>query len=564
MRRILCLIAAAATAVAAAAATPVTVVPVTAPHGMVVAGHPEAARIGVAILKAGGNAIDAAVATSLAAGVAEPYSSGLGGKLMLVYYEAKTGQTFAVDAMDAAGSLDVAAYARRPEEDRSYGYGAVCVPGLPAGLWAAHQRWGVKPWAEDVRPAVALARGGFDVLDKTRDLFAEQEKKLRRGDAEIARLYLQQGRLPAVGSRLANEDLARTLEVLAEQGRDGFYRGPIARAIVAASSRGGGVLTLGDFAKYEAHITAPIAVDFRGYHLVGAPPPASGPAFFMAAMKVVENESFGSGPLRTADNLDLIGRAFRVTSREVWRTVGDMPDAPFQIERLLAPDAIAGFRRELNLPAAVPPRKVARRDDEPFFESAMAATTHFVIVDAEGNIVTATQSQSLHFGAGVVPPGTGIVLNDSMSNFNFTEPAHANFVAPGKRPRSTIGPTIVFQNGKPVLALGIPGAARIPTALLQVLLDRLALQRPLADAIGDTRVHYATARRSEEADTFEAEKSFPTGVAAQLAQRGWKIALPEEAGRGRHFGGINAVEINADGSLTGFADPRRTNAAMGY
>ena len=221
------------------AGVPVNVIPVVARHGMVVAGHPEATQAGVAVLQAGGNAIDAAVAVSLSLGVAEPYGSGLGGKLMLLYYEAATRKTYAVDAMDAAGSLDVAAYLPRPEEDRSYGYGSVCVPGLAAGLWTAHQKWGKLKWADNVAPAIKLAREGFEILPKTRDFFAEQEKKLRRGDPEIARLYLPEGQLPVVGSRLPSADLARTMELLAQHGRDGFYRGPVAEAIVAAAQKGG-------------------------------------------------------------------------------------------------------------------------------------------------------------------------------------------------------------------------------------------------------------------------------------------------------------------------------------
>jgi len=549
----------------APAATPVTVTPATARQGMVVAAHPQAAEAGLAVLKAGGNAIDAAVATSLAVGVAEPYGSGLGGKLMLLYFDAKSGRTFAVDAMDAAGSLDVAAYVKRPEEDRSYGYGSVCVPGLGAGLWAAHRKWGTKPWAEAVQPAVALARKGFRILPKTRELFAEQEKKLRRGDAEIARLYLPGGKLPAAGSLLPNEDLARTMEALAQRGRDGFYRGPVAAAIVAASQKGGGVLTLEDLAGYEARITEPIQATFRGYTLMCAPPPASGAALFLPIMKALEEESFGGGPLRTAENLDRIGRLWRVVFPHIARTVGDAPESRFLFEKLLAPDSIAEIRAKAFSPAAAK-KKVAGGWGEisPFYESEMAATTHFIVADAQGNIVCATQSQSLHFGAGVVPPGTGVVLNDSMSNFSFVDLKSLNGLAPGRRPRSTIAPTLVLRGGRPVFAIGIPGSSRIPTALLQTLLDRLALNRPLAEAIGDTRVHYSSPFRRDDGEAFEAEQSFPHAVSQEMQARGWRVNLPEPAGTGRHFGGINAIEFNADGTLTGFADPRRTNAAVGW
>lgn len=568
---------------AARAEVLVKVEPVTAPHAMVVAAHPQAVAIGVAVLRSGGNAIDAAVATSLAIGVAEPFGSGLGGKLMLLFFEAKSGRTHVVDAMDAAGSLDVAAYVQRPAEDRSYGYGAVCVPGLGAGLWAAHQKWGVRKWAENVRPAVALARDGFRILPKTRDAFAEVESKLRRGDAEIARLYLPRGALPEVGTLLPNEELARTMELFAEHGRDGFYRGPVAEAMVAAAQRGGGVLTLEDLASYEARVTEPILMDFRGYRLVCAPPPASGAALFLPIMKAMEDDSFGGGPLRTAGNLDRIGQVWRVVSPEMWRIVADVPESRFLMEKLLAPDSIRAIRAQAF--AVEPPRKVAdgKRglfpdgrsaaiaatgravpQEELFYESAQAATTHFIVVDPQGNIVCATQSQSLHFGAGVVPPGTGVVMNNSMSNFNFTDATQLNYVAPGKRSRSTIAPTIVLRGGKPVFAVGVPGASRIPTALLQVLLDRLVLNRPLAAAIGDTRVHFAAAFRKGEVEQFEAEQSLPVAATEGLRARGWKVELPEVAGRGRHFGGVNAIEFNRDGTVTGFADPRRTNVAAGY
>jgi len=542
---------------------PVSVEVVKAAHGMVVAGHPQAAQAGVDILQAGGNAIDAAVAVSLATGVAEPYSSGLGGKLMLLYYEAASGRTYALDAMDAAGSLDVTAYLRRPEEDHSYGYGSVCVPGLAAGLWTAHQKWGRQPWADNIAPALKLARDGFEILPKTRVFFAEQEKKLRRGDAEIARLYLPDGQLPVVGSHLANADLAHTLALLAQHGRDGFYRGPVAAAIVAASVQGGGALTLDDLAHYEARLVEPIGLDFRGYRLLASPPPTNGAPLFLTIMKALEDETFAGGPLRSAVNLDRIGRVWREVQPLVQRSVGDAPEAYFNYEKMIAPDSIAAIRRRARAPTGAVPA-VAWWDDSGASESAMAATTHFIVADAAGNIVCATQSQSLHFGAGVVPPGTGVVLNDSMSNFAYTDPRSINYVAPGKRPRSTIAPTIVLRSGRPILAIGIPGAARIPTALLQALLDRLAFDRPLREAIGDTRVHFELNWRKDNQESLQAEASLPAADIAALSRLGWKVELAEPAGTGQIFGGINAIEVNAAGGYTGYADPRRTNAARGY
>ena len=547
-----------------AAETPVRVEPVSAAHGMVVAGHPQAAQIGVAVLRAGGNAVDAAVAVSLALGVAEPQASGLGGKLMLLYYEAASGRTYALDAMDAAGgSLDVEAYKRRPEDDRYNGYASAAAPGLAAGLWLAHQQWGARPWAENVAPAVQLARAGFEVLPKTRDFFAEKEAVLRRGDAEIARLYLPDGALPVVGSRLANADLARTLELLAAQGRDGFYRGPVAAAMVAAAEKnGGGTFNLADLAAYEARLTEPIGIDFQGYRLLSSPPPTNGPPLFLTILKVLEADAW-QGPLRSAANLDRIGRVWREVQPRVQAAIADVPEAVFNFEKLVAPESIAELRRLTAKPAGAEP-KVAWFDASGWSESAAASTTHFAVADAQGNIVCATQSLSLHFGAGVVVPGTGIILNDSMSNFAYGRTPGVNQVAPGKRPRSTISPTLVFRDGRPVLAIGIPGSARIPTALLQVLLDRLVFNRLLAEAIGDTRFHYNRNWRRDNAESFEAESSLPESEVAALRAMGWEVELPEAAGTGKNFGGINAIELNADGSYTGYADPRRTNAAAGY
>jgi gamma-glutamyltranspeptidase/glutathione hydrolase len=245
--------------------------------------------------------------------------------------------------MDAAGSLDVAAYVKRPEEDRTYGWGAVCVPGLGAGLWEAHRRWGAIKWADTVHPAVALARAGFRILPKTRDQFAEQERKLRRGDPDIARLYLPGGALPEIGSVLPNEDLARTMEAMARDGRDGFYRGAVAEAIVAASRSGGGVLTLADLAGYMPRIVEPMTADFRGYTLLCAPPPASGAALFLPIMKALEGEKF-EGPLRSAANLDKVGRVWRAAFPAIGRSIGDTPESRSLFESLLTPEAVAELR----------------------------------------------------------------------------------------------------------------------------------------------------------------------------------------------------------------------------
>ncbi len=555
-RGILSLIVLSVVVSAARGEVPVLVKPVMAKRTMVVAGHPEAAAAGDVILRAGGNAVDAAVAVSLALGVAEPYGSGLGGKLMLLYHDAKTGRTYAVDAMDEASrSLVPADYRRRPEKARSEGWSSVCTPGLAAGLHAAHRAWGRLPWAQTVRPAIALADAGFTVLPKSRLLFEERLDKLRGGDGTLAKLFLPKGELPEMGSRLSNRALARTMEYLARHGAVGFYRGPVADALVEAAQKGGGQLTHDDLEGYAARVTTPIAIDFRGLRLLGGPPPTTGASLVLTILKGLESEVL-TPPLRASDNIDLVGRLWREVQPMVQREIGDSPGSRAAFDRMVSPAEIAALRQR-----ALGAKKKVAWVAEP--EVLLACTTHFAVVDADGNVVCATQSQSLHFGAGVA--AAGVVMNDSMSNFAYNDEASPNAIAPGRRPRSTISPTIVLRDGKPLLAIGLPGASRIPTAVLQVLIDHLVFERPLEDAIGDTRIHWYRPfdRLRPVRDAVEAESSLPDNVVRGLRAKGWDVNLPEEPGTGRFFGGINAIALTPEGDRIGYADPRRTNAAVG-
>lgn len=541
------------------ATVPVAVEPVTGRKGMVVAGHPEAAEAGLAVLRSGGSAVDAAVAVSLALGVAEPYGSGLGGKLMLLHYDAATGVTLVVDAMDeASGSLDPAAYRKLGEKARYDGWTSVCVPGLAAGLHTAHQLWGRKPWAEVVAPAIDLARRGFTVLPKTSDLFAERLDKLRGGDPDIRRIFLPGDQIPVPGTKLPNEDLARTMELLARDGPDGFYRGPVAEAIVAASRSGGGSLTLDDLASYRARVTTPIGITFRGYSLFCAPPPATGGALALGMLKVLEQTPLRA-PLRSAENLDQIGRVWRQVQPLVQRTVADGPSGRAAFERIVSADSIQKIRQTIQKSDTAEKAAYWINSDVDLLQ---ACTTHFAVMDENGNIVCATQSQSLHFGAGVV--AAGVVMNDSMSNFAFSDERSPNFVAPRRRPRSTITPTIVMKEGRPVMAVGVPGASRIPTAIFQTLVDVLVFDRPIEEAVGDTRVHWQNPLDPKRLDAIEAEATLGADVVTALRRLGWDVSLREPAGTGRTFGGINVISLSGDGEIRGYADPRRTNAARGF
>jgi gamma-glutamyltranspeptidase/glutathione hydrolase len=530
---------------------PLTIQPVVSQSGIVVAGHPEAAAVGAAILSAGGNAIDAAVGVSLTLGAAEPYGSGLGGKLMLLYYDAESQQAFVVDGMDQAGlSLETDTYRRLPEVYRYNDWSAVAVPGLPFALHAAHARWGRVSWAEAVQPAITVARQGPLVLEKNRVLFAEREGRLR-DNSTLRDLYMPGGELPAIGTRLPHPQLATSMEVFAREGIAAFRDGPLAQAIVTASQEGGGHLTMEDFIEYEARFPEPIEVGFGPYQLMGSPPPSVGATLAFAMLKLLEGLTL-EPPLRSAGAVDLIGRAWRLALPIVRDEVSEGPHGLDVWENFLSVQSVEELRHQLRKPEALA---------EPSMSTDSGnndATTHFVVADADGNVVSATQSLSLHFGAGVI--ASGIILNNTMSNFVYEDPHHPNFVAPGKRPRSTITPTIVLRDARPVLALGAPGGQRIPSAVVQVLLDHLVLKRPLSEAIGDTRLHWFRSPDSTGPDIIEAESSLAEGLERGLDSLGWKVNRREEHGTGRHFGGVNAVSLRPDGRWEGFADPRRSNA----
>ena len=547
-----------------------TVEPVYAQNGMVVAGHPEAAAAGLRILKAGGNAIDAAVATSLCLGIAEPYGSGLGGKLVLLYYETATQAVTAVEALDESSqSLDVKSFRKLSYEKRSEGGAAVCVPGLPAGIYMAHQRWGGLPWPEVVQPAIDLARSGSMVLPQTVVFFTKRESRLRVSRA-AKRIYLPDGKLPKAGSRFTNPDLAKTLTSFAQDGSDGFYKGWVAKAIIKAVRKYGGILTFDDLAGYRAEFKKPATANFLNYQVFSGPPPTSGGAAIMLTLLALDGQNWEGSILRNAANLDRFGRILQQVYPVIQGNIGDVPDVNERMRRIFHKTVIETIRRraiDANPKSPFPEwNKTSFRMNE--LKSATAAisvpasTTHFVIVDKEGNAVSVTQSLSHHFGSGVVAAGTGVILNNTMVNFAVRNRNSVNIAAPGKRPRSTVSPSLIFRDGKPALVLGLPGGQRIPTGVLQVILDYTVFNRPLSEAVADTRFHLLRSlNRTQPVNRFDFEPEVDEDLLLQMKILGWKTNIPKNA---EYFGGLNAIEIITDDELMGIADPRRTNAAMGY
>lgn len=532
----------------------------------IASGHPDATAAGADVLRSGGNAVDAAVAASLALGVAEPYGSGLGGKLVLLHREGETGEITCIEALcPSPRATDPEEFAALSSRDRKYGYRAVCVPGLPAGLEAAHQRWGSHPWAELTAPAAELARNGVAVSEAMHGLWAPHEKDLA-ADPEAARLYLVDGKTPAVGTKLANADLAATLERIGRHGAGEFYRGETARRIVAAARRAGSPMTSNDFADYQPRIGEPLAVSYRGYRVYSSPPPLTGGVTVLAALKAQESADWPERRPRDAEYLDRVCRSLQVFYPPITRGVADTAEARSFAAKLLRPDTIRDLtERSLRLDPADPEAVSAADTLEASLDDAPAAgTSHLVVVDSAGNLVSLTQSLSLHFGAAVVAPGTGVLLNDSMSNFATRWRESPNYVAGGKRPRSTVAPVIATRDGLPSLALGIPGGQRIPTTTIQLLIDVLGSDTPLDVAFDRDRFHLRRPLNSRQPKNhidveLGADESTVAKTRAELEQRGW--ITTGKPRNGRYFGGGNAVQFLPGGQLTAVADPRRTNAA---
>ncbi|TSJ75080.1 gamma-glutamyltransferase family protein [Rariglobus hedericola] len=523
--------------------------------GMVAAGHPDATAAGVEVLRSGGNAVDAAVAVAFALGVTEPYGSGPGGKLALVYREAKTGRVWVVEALDESSRhLDAAAFMALPAGERRAGAQSVAVPGLVAGILEAHTRWGSRPRAELMAPAIKLAEDGFEVRPAQVKFFKAQESKLQANE-ELGRIYRPDGKSVVAGQRVSNPDLATTLRLVAEKGADGFYKGPVAEAIVKSLADAGSPLRMDDLASYRARVTDPLRVKFRDIEVFSAPPPVSGGGVFLLAMKAIETERLEGGTVLKAASMNRVMRLYLEADAESREVLGDRDDSRRAWERLLEPARMAELRKASLVAAAEP----VVQDDR--FEAMAAETTHFVVVDKAGNVVSATQSQSNHFGSGLVPHGTGVVLNNSLSNFNRTR-GNPNEAAPGRRPRTTIAPTVIVKNGRLMAGIGLPGGSRIPSAMVQVTTDYLFCGRSLEEAIAAPRFHPVTRRSGDTVNRFETEKETDYRLSDELkTSYGWKDGTDSET---ESFGGFNAVEVMPDGRLRGYADQRRSNTAMGY
>ena len=534
--------------------------PTAGHYTMVVSDHPLASAVGVDVLRRGGNAIDAAVAVAFALAVVHPQAGNIGGGGFLVY-RAADGRTYSLDFREeapAAATRDMYLDAHGQMTDRSLtGPLAAGVPGSVAGLAEMHRRFGRLPWRDVVEPAVGLARDGVVVDAARAAAFADtvSGERLRRFPSSLA-AFARHGRLPAEGDTLRQPDLARTLELIADSGAAAFYRGGIADRIVAEMRKSGGIITREDLARYQAKWRDPLQTTYRGWHVVGMPPPSSGGVTVAEILNILE----GYDPLPafgTASLMHLWAEAMRRAFTDRNRYLGDPDFVTMPVDRLTSKAYAAELRRGIDPARATP-------------SSAMPAvvegskTTHYSIVDQEGNAVAITTTLNDDFGSALVVDGAGFLLNDEMDDFA-SKPGspnlfglvqgEANAIQPGKRMLSAMAPTIVLDpSGRLALVAGSPGGPRIISAVAQVVSNVIDHHMSLAQALSAPRIHH---QGLPDSLYFEAG-GVPAPQRAALEAMGYAFRTRPLA-----IGDVNAVLVTPQG-LEGLADPRRGGGAAGW
>lgn len=478
-----------------AASTPA----VEAKNGMVVTSQYLASQVGTDILKMGGNAVDAAVAVGYAQAVVNPCCGNIGGGGFMTIHLADGTDTFINfrETAPAAASADMYLDKEgKVTKDASlYGYLAAGVPGTVLGMDSAQKKYGKLTRQQVMAPAIKLAREGFVLTRADTDILDTTVKRFRQ-DPESARIFLRKnGEALQPGDRLVQTDLADTLTAISEKGPDAFYQGKIPQAVEAAAKKGGGILTAADFANYKITETAPITCSYRGYKFVSSPPPSSGGVTLCETLNVLEGYDLKSMGFNSAAYIHTLTEAMRHAYMDRNTFLGDPEFVKNPIDRLLSKSYAADIRKQIVANQATPSVEV-----QPGMQPhEKPETTHYSIVDHEGNAVSTTYTVNGRFGAVVIAPGTGFFLNDEMDDFTVKVGEQnlyglvqgaTNSIAPGKRPLSSMSPTLVTKDGKTFMVLGSPGGSRIITITLQTALNVIDHGMAPQEAVDAPRIHH--------------------------------------------------------------------------
>jgi gamma-glutamyltranspeptidase/glutathione hydrolase len=545
------------------------VAPVTAQNGMVVAQERLAARIGADILERGGNAVDAAVAVGFAMAVTYPRAGNLGGGGFMVIHLARKGdaasENIAIDYREtapAAATRDMFLGANgEPDPAKSRDSGlSVGVPGTVAGLALAQAKYGSGKMslADLIAPAIKLARDGFAIEDDTADSLPRGRERLSRWPSSAAIFLKSDGAPPASGERLVQPDLANTLEAIGRNGPQAFYEGQTAERIAAAVRAAGGIMTADDLKNYHAVVREPVRGSYRGTEIVSMPPPSSGGVALVEMLNILEGYDLAATGAETPKALHFEIEAMKRAYADRANFLGDPASVNVPVRGLTSKKYAATLRATIGEQAT--PSADIRPGQPNMFEGDN--TTHFSIVDHDGNAVSNTYTLNFSYGLGLVAAGTGVLLNNELDDFTAKPGAanafglvgfEANLPGPGKRPLSSMTPTIVLKDGKPLIVTGTPGGSRIISTVLQIIVNALDFKMPIDRAVSAPRLHHQW-----QPDEVIAEPDFTKQTLDALRALGHHVVVQPPASS------ANSLEVTADG-IVGAADTRTRGAlAAGY
>ncbi|MGG5929117.1 gamma-glutamyltransferase [Salmonella enterica] len=529
--------------------------PVWATQGMVASVDVMATQVGVDILKQGGNAVDAAVAVGYALAVTHPQAGNLGGGGFMLL-RTKDGATTAIDfrEMAPAGAtrdmfLDEQG---NPDSKKSLTSPlASGTPGTVAGLSLALEKYGSLPLNSVVRPAIKLAQEGFIVNDALADDLKTYGSEVLPHHENSKAIFWKDGEPLKKGDKLVQQDLANSLTMIAENGPDAFYKGEIARQIAQQMQQNGGLITTDDLAAYQAVERTPVSGEYRGYQIFSMPPPSSGGIHIVQILNILENFDMNKYGFGSADAIQIMAEAEKYAYADRSEYLGDPDFVNVPWQALTSKTYAKSIAGQIDINKAKPSSEIRPGKLAPY-ESDQ--TTHFSVVDKDGNAVAVTYTLNTTFGTGIVAGNTGILLNNQMDDFS-AKPGvpnvyglvggEANAVGPKKRPLSSMSPTIVVKDGKTWLVTGSPGGSRIITTVLQMVVNTIDFGMNVAEATNAPRFHHQWLP-----DELRVEKGFSPDTLKLLEQKGQKVALKEA------MGSTQSIMVGPDGELYGASDPR--------
>lgn len=522
-------------------------------NGVVSTGKFETSKIGLDIIKKGGNAIDAAVAVGFGLGVCEPQSSGIGGGGFMIIRFAKTGETKFIDFREIAPKNATPDMWKLDKDgkvinnEKVVGGKSIGVPGEVKGLLYALEKYGTMSREEVMQPAIDMARNGYSVSAvMNRDIMNSFERIEKY--PETAKIYLNDGLPFSTGDIIKNPDLAKTLEIIAKEGEKPFYEGEIAEAIVKSAQEAGGVLTMEDMKNYNIRVNEPLVGTYRGYEIVTSAPPSSGGAHIIEILNILENYDMSKIEPGSAEYYHIFSEAIKMAFADRAKFCGDTEFVDVPVNGLISKDYAKELAEKIDMDKSQ--KYIA---GNPWTWNESKDTTHYSIVDKEGNIVAVTKTVNDVFASGVVAKGTGILLNDEMDDFD-TGYGKANSVEAGKKPLSSMSPTIVLKDGKPVMSLGAPGSTRIITGVAQVISLVLDYDMDIQEAINFPRIH-------DDFDELVYETRIDEKVINELKELGHNL---KDEGEWLEYPCVQGVTMEENGLLRGGADPRRDGKALGF